>query len=106
LLRHFGELDDGRVGELIASDDFRRQAARLELFVHRVEVDLDALGALDDVIVREDEATLGVEDEAAAGALDGFFALALALSLSLTLSLSASIPAAAKLFRQAEEVAE
>ena len=64
-LRLLGQLDQRAVGQRVAADDLRR----VELVVGRVEeADLDLGGALDDVVVGEDEAGL-VDDEAGARAL-------------------------------------
>ena len=88
--RLLGQLDERAVGQRVAADHLRR------VFLVRilaVERHFDLRRALDDVVVRQDEAGL-VDDEAGAGRLHDLVARLLALpslALALALALAAAL---------------
>ena len=60
------ELDEGAVGERVAADDL---GLELDVALVTEERHFDLVGVLDDVVVGEDQALGGVDDEPGAGAL-------------------------------------
>ena len=60
------ELDEGAVGERVTADDL---GFELDVALVAEERHFDLVGVLDDVVVGEDQALGGVDDEPGAGAL-------------------------------------